>query len=264
MTAKLHKHRGRAKRNSIFARWSVRRMISSVALAAAIVLASGPNSNAAHTGQTAGNSTEVAAARPLAANSSVVDARLRAAAEPFETLTETAFSAPVPELRKRLTKAEEALQGVRPFLDREAASEMADHLSVLNAAASKADRALIALASIELYRVLVSSVSGKTKIPVSVSLMDYAGFRYSADLKADPTRWSDMRQGGDVRRAGMADACTRSCLARSCLRGGPNGRRNGERGRTQGYIDRSAVGESGTRTCRSARDTFRVPLRNFF
>ncbi|MGA8760653.1 MAG: hypothetical protein WB611_30865 [Stellaceae bacterium] len=86
------------------------------------------------------------------------------------------------------------MQGVRPFLDREAASEMADHLSVLNAAAGKADRALIALASIELYRVLVSSVSGKTKIPVSVSLMDYAGFRYSADLKADPIRWSDMRK----------------------------------------------------------------------
>ena len=192
MIAKLNKHRGRAKRNSIFARCSLYRVISSVALATAIVLASGPNSNAAQTGQTASNSTAVAAARPLGANSSVVDARLRAAAEPFETLTETAFSAPVPELRKRLTKAEEALQSVRPFLDRQAASEMADHLSVLNAAATKADRALIALASIELYRVLVSSVSGKTKIPVSVSLLDYAGFRYSADLKADPIRWSDM------------------------------------------------------------------------
>ena len=189
---------------------------------------------------------------------------MRAAAEPFETLTETAFSAPVPELRKRLTKAEEALQGVRPFLDREAASEMADHLSVLNAAASKADRALIALASIELYRVLVSSVSGKTKIPVSVSLLDYAGFRYSADLKADPIRWSDMakaamfaEQEWQMLAAEVASRDLASEVGRTVAD-------NGERGRTQGYIERSAVGESGTRTCRSARDTFRVPLRNFF
>jgi len=30
------------------------------------------------------------------------------------------------------------------------------------------------------------------KVPSEVSLLDYAGFRYDADLKAGPARWSDM------------------------------------------------------------------------
>lgn len=167
-------------------------MILSAALAAAMTSASGPNLRAAHFGQTTGKDAVPAAAGPSAGNHYAVDAQLRAAAEPFETLTETAFAAPETELRKTLTKAEEALQRVRPLLGKEAADEVADHASVLKAAASKTERALMALASIEVYRVLVSSVSGAAKVPRAVSLMAYAGFRYDADLKADPIRWSDM------------------------------------------------------------------------
>ncbi len=194
MAIQLDKYHDEVRRGLTSHQCSACRMILSVTLATAMVLASGATSHAAHAGQTVGKDAGPAAAASPAGNPSNVDARLRAAAEPFETLTETAFSAPEPELRKRLTKAGEALQSMRHLLNRQAADEVDDHFSVLKAAASKSERALMALASIEVYRILVSAVSSEAKVPNSVSLLDYAGFRYDADLKADPIRWSDMSE----------------------------------------------------------------------
>jgi hypothetical protein len=54
------------------------------------------------------------------------------------------------------------------------------------------DRAGLALSSIEAYRVLVGAVADNAKVPTEVSLLDYAGFRYDADLEANPARWGDM------------------------------------------------------------------------
>jgi hypothetical protein len=51
----------------------------------------------------------------------------------------------------------------------------------------------MALAAVEGYRILVSETRNN-KIPKAVSLLDYAGFRYGADLKAKPVRWDDMEQ----------------------------------------------------------------------
>ena len=52
----------------------------------------------------------------------------------------------------------------------------------------------MALSAIEAYRVLVSAVTDNAKVPTEVSLLDYSGFRYDADLKASPIRWDDMAQ----------------------------------------------------------------------
>jgi hypothetical protein len=198
MTFELSRRHCEASRSVPSHRRSTRRMILSAALAAAMISANGPDLRAAHFGQTTGKDAEPAAAGPSAGNHYAVDAQLQAAAEPFATLTETAFSVPKAELRKTLAKAEEALQRVRPLLSKDAADEAADHASVLKAAAAKTERALMALASIEVYRDLVSSVSGAAKVLRSVSLMDYAGFRYDADLKADPIRWSDMGKAAQI------------------------------------------------------------------
>ncbi|MEO8393926.1 MAG: hypothetical protein ABI700_13125, partial [Chloroflexota bacterium] len=40
-------------------------------------------------------------------------------------------------------------------------------------------------------RTLVSNSGDHQKVPKQVSLLDYSGFRYQADLKATPVRWSD-------------------------------------------------------------------------
>ena len=58
----------------------------------------------------------------------------------------------------------------------------------------KDERADIALSSIEIYRLIVSAVPGDAPVPVEVSLLDYAGFRYQANLKSSPVRWADMAE----------------------------------------------------------------------
>lgn len=121
-------------------------------------------------------------------------AQLLAAAEPFEGLTETAFSATPAALDTSVQKARLSAKQVRPLLPASATAQFDKHLSALAAAHSKMDRADIALSSIEVYRDLVNAVPDGAKVPTQVNLLDYAGFRYDADLKATPPRWNDMTQ----------------------------------------------------------------------
>lgn len=117
---------------------------------------------------------------------------LLAAAEPFENLTEMAFSSNWSKIDHTISEAKRMASGARASLPQDAVGNMDSHLAAMTAARQKKDRADLALSSIEVYRVLVSSVSGSTKIPVQVSLLDYSGFRYDADLKSSPVRWDDM------------------------------------------------------------------------
>lgn len=119
---------------------------------------------------------------------------LLAAAEPFEKLTETAFDAALPAIDTTVTEANRAADTVRGLLSPAGAKNMDGLLADIARYRQQGDRADIALASIEIYRLIVSSVPAGTKIPSEVSLLDYAGFRYQADLKATPTRWSDMAE----------------------------------------------------------------------
>jgi len=118
--------------------------------------------------------------------------KLRAAAEPFENLTEISFSAAWPRIDKTVGEAEAAAGGVRGSLSKDVAGQLDAQVSAMKLARQKQDRAGLALSSIEAYRVLVSAVTDNGKIPTGVSLLDYAGFRYDANLKANPIRWDDM------------------------------------------------------------------------
>lgn len=120
--------------------------------------------------------------------------RLLAAAEPFEKLTEIAFTAKLPEIDKTIAEARSAADSVKSLLSGENAAGVDEQLATIDQARADEDRAGLALASIEIYRGIVSSVSGGTKVPSAVSLLDYAGFRYQADLKAVPIRWQDMKE----------------------------------------------------------------------
>lgn len=145
-------------------------------------------------GQDAGapsdRSAETDAAQPPAAASP--SDRLLAAAEPFEKLTETAFTATGPDLDVTIGEARTAANGVRNILTLESASGVDKLLGDLAQYRQGAKRTDIALASIEIYRILVSAVPAGTRVPSAVSLLDYAGFRYQADLQASPVRWNDM------------------------------------------------------------------------
>jgi hypothetical protein len=120
--------------------------------------------------------------------------RLLASAEPFELLTEGAFTDPVSRLDQMIAHGRDAVGGIRSLLSPGAARRTDELLAALQRDRANGKRADLALSSIEIYRILVSSVGVRTKIPADVSLLDYAGFRFQADLQAKPVRWDDMRE----------------------------------------------------------------------
>lgn len=165
-------------------KYSTRFMVSTIALSLA-ACGQAPTQGSANSsqGQPAATTTT---AKPTPTE------QLLAAAEPFEKLTEIAFSAPLPEIDKTITEARSAASSVQTLLSAASATSTDKLFIEIDRARKSDDRAGLALASIEIYRGIVSSVPAGTKVPSAVSLLDYAGFRYQADLKAVPVRWSDM------------------------------------------------------------------------
>ena len=114
-----------------------------------------------------------------------------AAAEPFEALTEQAPTSSKTELLNLIVNANQAAQTVSPSLDPQHQADMTNHLKAISRAQTTNNRTEIALASVEAYRTIVESAGDAGKIPQAVSLLDYSGFRYQADLSGSPVRWSD-------------------------------------------------------------------------
>ncbi len=126
-------------------------------------------------------------ATPAVTNYTAITAQLLAAAEPFESLTETAFSATPATRWKAIDAAEKAAKGIADIVPHTISIKLADHLMAVRSANAAEKPSDVALASIEGFRTLVSAVPGSPAIPVDVSLLDYAGFRYDADAQAAST-----------------------------------------------------------------------------
>jgi hypothetical protein len=145
------------------------------------------------------------AASPAAATSlapSDIDAgssHLLAAAEPFEALTEMAFSSLGLQLKRAIIAADAAAKGARGSLPEASLAPLDARLSEIHEAYKSDDRAGLAISSVEVYRILVSAAH-PGKVPTAVNLMDYAGFRYDADFKAKPIRWQDMKEAAAYAR----------------------------------------------------------------
>ena len=159
--------------------------IIAIVVALAVPLAGCGQGTVPRNDQTGANN----AAQPTATTPSD---RLLAAAEPFEKLTETAFTEALSALNTTIGEARMAADGVRDILAAADVVRIDGLLGDLRRHRRSENRADIALTSIEIYRNLVSAVPPGTKVPSAVSLLDYAGFRYQADLKASPVRWDDM------------------------------------------------------------------------
>ncbi len=130
--------------------------------------------------------------------------QLLAAAEPFEVLTETAFDQDLKKVDAAIAKADAAAPTVRPLLTGSAQGVLDKRIAEIKAARAVGNRADLAQSSIEIYRVLVTEGSGASSVPSEVSLLDYAGFRYMADLQAAPTRWDDMVVASDFAKQNWA------------------------------------------------------------
>lgn len=118
------------------------------------------------------------------------DVGLLAAAEPFQTLSDVAFTTKLPELDQNIATAVATAEHVKPALPPDAQKELQTHLDAMAAARREGNRAGIALASVEIYRVLVSHAPTSV-VPREVNLLRYAGHRYAVDLQAGPTNWDD-------------------------------------------------------------------------
>jgi hypothetical protein len=120
-----------------------------------------------------------------------IDSGLLAAAEPFKTLARSAFTARLPLLDQSIARAVTVAEHVKPTLPPEAQRELKTHLDAIGAARRGENRAGVARAAVEIYRLLVSHASPDV-VPREVNLLRYAGLRYDADLRARPISWGDM------------------------------------------------------------------------
>lgn len=157
--------------------------VAAIAVLAATLAACNPQADKANAPATA------TAASPAASDRNV---RLLAAAEGYETLTETAFDKTFPELAASLTVARQTTLEARTLLAPDQAARLDTLGAGIDAALRDQNRSALAIASVETYRVLVSAQDASAQVPVEVSLLDYAGFRYDANAKSQPINWDQM------------------------------------------------------------------------
>ena len=124
-----------------------------------------------------------------------VDAKLLlAAAEEFETIAETSFSADVAAREKMIANAAKAVAEVTGSASPKLRARLQTGVADILKAHRTNEPADLAIASIEVYRDLISAVPGQRKIPVHVGLLEYAGLRFDADAQAKPPRFADMEK----------------------------------------------------------------------
>lgn len=186
--------------------------VTSILAIALSLSACGKQGNA---GNLASSVTNAAASATPTVAALTGDTAILAAAEPFEKLTETAFTAAPAALDATIGEVRAAAADVRGSLAADAAGGLDARLAAIDMARKADDRAGLAIAAVEGYRVLVSGVAPGAKVPTEVNLLDYAGFRYDADLKATPARWDDMKQAvsfGREKWAAIAPRVTDAAL----------------------------------------------------
>lgn len=131
----------------------------------------------------AGESGPAAAASPNRA--------LRLAAEPFEGLTEQAFTADWAAIDSLIADARNAVAKAAPSGG--LAMQAKQRLAAIQTARTAQDRVQLALAAVEGYRELIEAQDLATASPpIAVSLLDYAGFRYDALAQAPTVNWEEM------------------------------------------------------------------------
>ena len=117
---------------------------------------------------------------------------LAAGAEAFEALTEHAAAAPVASLEAETIGASERASACQNNLPDVQAAELARIIGRLGEFGVGHDRTALALSAVEGYRILVSAQArSASDIPLEVALLDYAGFRYQACVRAETPLWNE-------------------------------------------------------------------------
>ena len=166
----------------------------------------------------AGAQSQVNAAATATAQKNVAAAKcLGDGAELFEGVTETAASATFAELDRKTAAASAKANECVAYLTARQKTSLEDAITASERYLSERNRTDLALNSVEAYRVLVSAKPRSAgDPPLSVSLLDYAGFRYQAGAAAPVPRWGDMARALDFAKSewsGLARQVTDEKLA---------------------------------------------------
>lgn len=116
------------------------------------------------------------------------------AAGHFETMTEQAYAKTRDELAAMFGQARSAADGVAGTLSAEGRAALTAALRAVEEALARNAPSEVALASIEAYRALVNEISAAHPVPREVSLLDYAGFKVEALLKAGTVDWAEIER----------------------------------------------------------------------
>ncbi len=119
-------------------------------------------------------------------------ADLAAAGEPFEALAEQAPSATPKQLGQLTTLAAASYRKVEPTLTPSQRADADRYMVKINAKDQMADRSTIALASVEIYRLLLEAQNRAGDPVIGAGLLDYAGFRYRALADAKNVNWAEL------------------------------------------------------------------------
>ena len=169
-------------------------MIRASVIAAALVMLAACNAKPATPAADAAAGAADAGPRDKA------DAALLAASDAFQALSENAYGLTPPRLEAQVGAAHGAAVGVRAQLSSQAQTELNGLLTRLDDGLASDDRAGIALAAVEVYRLLIGGVRHPGKAPPGVGMLSYAGLRYDAGRRANPERWDDMAEAVAIAR----------------------------------------------------------------
>jgi hypothetical protein len=128
-----------------------------------------------------------------------------AASSPFEDMTEAALAGD----KKGIERALRAYDAMADKVDGVLAAARRDELRALVADIRKAKNQVsldaIALKAPEAYRTLIQGLDrGVLQVPLEVSLLDYAGFRFLVLLHVQPVDWRSLRGAGEQARKNWA------------------------------------------------------------
>jgi hypothetical protein len=168
-----------------------RRWLPASIAASLLLLATGCGRQPAQA-QAAGES-DLTPAAIRAADANARNDVLLASAEPFEALTEQAFTASWPQMDSLIADARAAATNAKRVLPSPLDANIDRQAAAIEASRQSGDRSGLALASVETYRRLVEAQDPAVlQVPVAVSLLDYAGFRYDALAQARVVDWKAM------------------------------------------------------------------------
>ncbi len=131
---------------------------------------------------------------PAATEAARKNAILEVAISRCEDLTEYAEAGKVKDMDQAIQALEGQRSNILGVLSPEAGKRFEAGVVAMGQKRASEDFLGVALEAVETYRLLTTSLErGKLKVPIEVSLLDYAGFKVKVLTKRQPLKWQAMK-----------------------------------------------------------------------